>query len=118
MDLDYDNVRLKKNSYDKKLAILKERIKNYRIFKRKRPIKSGSSVHLSSLGNVVQSDHRLVNPGVIEKTSVEVFTFKKQTFVKLFIEKLKQNSFNSINNNKIHLDRIKEFTEKIDAVKV
>ncbi len=47
MDLDYDNVRLKKNSYDKKLTILKERIKNYRIFKRKRPIRSHSDTHLS-----------------------------------------------------------------------
>lgn len=49
---------------------------------------------------------------------MEALPSKNHPFVKLFIEKLKQNSFNSINNNKIHLDRIKNFTEKIDAVKM
>jgi hypothetical protein len=107
MDLDYDNVRLKKNSYDKKLAILKEKIKNYRVFKRKKFIRSRSEVPLSSLDNIPQSDHQFANSDDIEKASDEAVTFKKQKFVKLFIEKLKQNSFNSINNNKINLDRIK-----------
>lgn len=118
MDLYYDNVRLKKNSYDKKLAILNEKIKNYRVFKRKKFVKTHSEVLLSSLDNIAQSEHPFVNSEEIEKTPDEVVTFKKQNFVKLFIEKLKQNSFNSINNNKIHLDRIREFTEKVDTVRL
>lgn len=107
MDLDYDNVRLKKNSYDKKLAILKEKIKNYRVFKRKKFTRTRSEVPLSSLDNIPQSEHPFGNSEDNEKTSEEAITFKRQNFVKLFIEKLRQNSFNSINNNKIHLDRIK-----------
>lgn len=89
MNLDYDNVRLKKNSYDKKLAILKEKIKNYRVFKRKKFARSRSGVPLSLLVNMPQSDHPFRNSEDNEKTSNEAVTFKKQYFVKLFIEKLK-----------------------------
>lgn len=55
MDLDYDNVRLKKNSYDKKLAILKEKIKNYRVFKRKKLTRTRSEFFCSSLDNIPPS---------------------------------------------------------------
>lgn len=44
MNEEYDGVNFKKNSYDKRLTILKDKIANYRIFKNKNSQRFSSSL--------------------------------------------------------------------------
>jgi hypothetical protein len=73
-------------------------------------------INVSSTDKIFLSNNELSDGEFTKESSSSTIVAGRQDYVRLFIEKLKLNSFNSLHNKKINLDKVKGLTEKINTI--